>query len=464
MQHLVVEPARFAAWNADARASATKPATATDGLPPIRHVVFVVKENKHFDEEFGDEPRANADPALVLYGRRYTPNAHALAERYTLFDDFMGDGEASVYGHSWTTQSLCNDYNERNAHSRGETTLALPRVAYSIWPYAETGDDSLPASVMDFDWFTNLDALPQGPRTNTSGVFGPRGELIDELERRGKTFRVYGEQMTMLPSGAIAPGLAAHAARDYPGTHIDFGTLDTQRANLFAADLAKNGLAQYTYLTLPTDHTTGSDPGFLTPASYVTNNDEALGRIVETLSKRPEWRTTIVIVATDDPSGTGDHLSSQRMPAFAIGPYVKRGSVDSTHYSFPSVLRTVEALFGLQPLSIYDADAAPMTAAFARQPDVSPYVAIPSNFPLVKNPGKTASLSFPIDGPEASRIPNEEWTSIKGATTLAAHERYVRRLAESGHPPVDGVRHDLAPVVAAGALADRRRSEPRAVR
>lgn len=426
VQHLVVEPARFREWTAlAARNEHPFRATASQTLPPIEHVVFIVKENKHFDEEFGDDAAANADPALLLYGRKFTPNAHALVDRYTLFDNFMGNGEASVYGHSWTTQSFANDYNERNAHSRSDSTESIARVAYSIWPYSLAGDDSLTASVMDGDWYRDLADLPQGPRMNTSAIFGPRGELIDELERRGKSFRVYGEQMTMLPSGAIAPGLAAHAARDYPGTHIDFQTLDTDRAKLFANDLAKHGLAQYTYLTLPTDHTAGADPGLYTPASYVSNNDEALGEIVAALSKRPEWRSTVVIVSTDDPSGTGDHVSSQRMPAYAFGPYVRRGFVDHTRYSIPSVLRTVEVAFGLAPLSIFDANATPMYAAFTKTPNVVSYTAIPSNIALVKNPGKAASLSVPIDGSDAERIPREEWLSLRGADSLAAHDFYI---------------------------------------
>src|SRR5580693_7727922 len=119
--------------------------------------------------------------------------------------------------------------------------------------------------------------------------------------------------MTMLANGNIAAGLADHAARSYPGAHIDYETLDTTRAKLFLSDLAAHGLAQYTYMTLPTDHTAGLDPGFYTPASYVSNNDAALGMIVEGLSKRPEWRDTVVFVTTDDPAGTGDHISGQRM-------------------------------------------------------------------------------------------------------------------------------------------------------
>jgi len=424
VQHLVVEPNQFAAWSARTSRDdgfGRSAAVSKSDLPPIRHVVFIVRENKQFDEEFGDEPQADADPSLLVYGRRYTPNAHALAERYTLFDDFMGNGEASIYGHAWTTQGMTNDYHERNAHARDESTPGIDaRVAWSIWPYPEAGEDTIPQSAMDFDWFEDLDKLENGPRMNVSGVFGPRGELIDELARKHVSFRVFGEQMTMRPDGSIAPDLVAGAAREYPGAHIDFDVLDTTRAKLFLDDVAAHGLAQYTYLTLPTDHTAGTKPGFYTPASYVASNDVALGTIVAGLSKRRDWRDTLVFVTTDDPQGTGDHRDAHRMPAFAIGPYVRRGFVDHTHYSIPSFLRTVEALYGLDPLNIYDAAATPMSDAFAKQALVAAFSPLPSAIPMQRNPGAATSFSLPIDGPDAAAIAEEEWTSLRGPRTVAA--------------------------------------------
>ena len=422
VQHLVVEPNRFVEW--------TK-TTATDNhfaiaqpqrskLPPIGHVIFIVQENKHFDEVFGDEPRANADPALLLYGRKFTPNAHALAERYAMLDNFMGDGQASIYGHSWAVQGIANDYHQRNAHTPDDPGKPTDRrVAYSIWPYAQAGEDTVSFAEMDFDWYKNLADLPKGPRVNVGAVFGPRGELIDELQRKGVPYRVYGEQMTMLADGRIAPGLAAHADTDYPGAHIDYSVLDTQRAKLFLDDIAAHGLAAYSYLTLPTDHTAGTKPGFYTPASYVANNDFALGQIIEGLSKRPDWRNTVVFVTMDDPQGTGDHVDSHRMPAFAIGPYVRRSFVDHTHYDIATVLRTVEVLYGLEPLNMYDAEATPLVASFSSHADVSPYAALPSNIPMEKNPGKATSLLFELDGPDSAMIPSQEWASIKGRSAPA---------------------------------------------
>ena len=433
VQHLVVEPHRFAEWSATVAsdnhfAVAAPPAGQ---IPAIKHVVFIVQENKHFDEEFGDEPQADADPALFLFGKKYTPNAHALAERYTLFDNFMGNGQASIYGHSWTTQGMTNDYHVRNAHTPDDpATPKDRRVAYSIWPYADAGEDTVTVKQMDFDWYRDLAALPKGPRVNVSAVFGPRGELVDELQRKGVSYRVYGEQMTMLPDGHIAPGLAAHADRAYPGAHIDYAVFDTQRAKLFLDDVNAHGLAAYSYMTLPDDHTAGTKAGFYTPASYVADNDVALGRIIEGLSKRPEWRDTVVFVTTDDPQGSGDHVDSHRQPAFAIGPYVRQNYVDHTHYSIPSILRTVEVLYGLDPLNMYDAEATQMLGAFAAQPDAGQYAALPANIPMQKNPGKAASLAFVLDGPESAAIPEQEWRSIRGWRSLLAHREYLQRIGK----------------------------------
>jgi phospholipase C len=404
------------------------PAVAHGALPPIKHVVFIVRENKHFDEEFGDEPQANADPSLLLYGRSFTPNAHALAEHFTLFDNFMTDGEKSDYGHAWTTQAMTNDYLERNGHVNDPTGAVQARVPWSVWPFPISGEEGLAPGQMDADWYQNLASLPGGPRVNVSGVFGPRGELIDALRRKGISFRVYGEQMTMLPSGQIATGLANHAARAYPGDHVNFGVLDTDRAKLFLDDVQTHGLAAYSYLTLPTDHTAGTKAGFYTPASYVSNNDTALGKIVQALSKRSDWRDTIVFVTCDDAQGTGDHVDSHRMPAFVIGPYVRRGYVSHVHYSQTSVVRTVELLFGVAPLNVYDAAATPILDAFARQPVAMTYATIASTIPMVKNPGTTASLFFPIDGPASRVVPDQEWQSLRGTLSLAEHHAYLKQI------------------------------------
>jgi hypothetical protein len=151
---------------------------------------------------------------------------------------------------------------------------------------------------------------------------------------------------------------------------------------------------------------------------------------VAALSRRPDWKSTVVFVTFDDAQGTGDHVDDHRMAAFAVGPYVRRGYIDGTRYALPSILRTVEVLFGVNPLNIYDAAAPPMFDAFAAQPDVSPYAALPANIPIVANPGvlDPKSVSFDLDGPASALIPAQEWASVRGAASLASHEAYLQRL------------------------------------
>jgi YVTN family beta-propeller protein len=429
VQHLAVNDANLARFTATVvRASRFSPAPSRFPVPRIAHVVLVVRENKHYDEEFGDLAYTNADPTLVLYGRRFTPNAHALADRYAVSDAFMTDGEASIYGHAWMTQSLANDYHERSAREN-QDVKAPAYLPYSIWPYALAGENLVDAKTMDFDWFTDLAKLPGAPRTNVAPIFLPRGELIDEAARKHVSFRVYGEQMTMLHDGSIAPELPSHADTEYPGAHIDFGVLDTDRAALFLKDVAAHGLARYSYLTLPDDHTAGTRPGTYTPASFVANNDLALGRIVEGLSKRPDWASTVVFVTCDDAQGTGDHVDSHRMPFLAIGPSVKRRFVSHAPASQAGLLKTVEVLLGLDPLTIEDAQAEPMLDLFATQRSVSAFTAVAESVPLEMNPGRAAFTgSMDLDGPDSVAIPSQEWASIKGSRSLARHESYLRSM------------------------------------
>jgi hypothetical protein len=431
IQHVSLRSAPLADWTKRVARSNSPSGISHLSLPHVKHVVFIVKENKHFDEEFADIPGTAADPSLLLYGRHYTPNAHALAERFTVFDNFMTNGEASIWGHSWTTTAEANDYHERNGRA-GYDPKAPAMIAESIWPVLAgniAGEANLKASAFDFDHYKNLSDLGIGPRANPSGIFGPRGELFDECLRKGVSFRVYGEQLTVLPNGNIAPGLAAHADPEYPGTHINFDVLDTQRAALFIKDMKQHGLAQYTYMTLPTDHTVGVQAGYLYPQSYIADNDHALGEIVEAISHSPYWKDTVIFVTFDDAQGTGDHLDSHRMPAFAIGPMVRRGFVDHTRYSQVSVLKTAEVLLGLDPLTIYDERATPMVNALAIQPDTRPYTAVTPSVPIQRPPGLPKQTSFDIDSFPPGVIPRQEWIAVKGLISWEAHVAYLRKSA-----------------------------------
>lgn len=317
VQHLVVDPSHFAAWSATVARNDrfVPPSIAMSGVPPIRHVVFIVVENKHFDEEFGDEPRANADPSLLVYGRKYTPNLHALAERYALFNDFMGNGDASIYGHAW---------------------MRRPPVSRTAFPF-RSGRRPVRIHLCGRERvFTAFGAR------RTAGRSAHEHERCLRAARRvdrrtGSSQRVVS-RLRRTDDHALRwphrPGLAGHADRAYPGAHIDFGILDTERAKMFESDLDAHGLAIYTYLTLPDDHTAGSRAGFYTPESFIANNDAAFGSIVAALSKRPEWQSTNRFCRSRRRT-RGDHVNAKRMPVVAIGPYVKRGAVDGALLLLP---------------------------------------------------------------------------------------------------------------------------------
>jgi len=442
LQHVVVEPSMYARWTAqvvrDDRLDRPLTQTRSAAMREVKHVVVIVHENKHFDEVFGDVPGVDGDPELLVWGRKYTPNAHALGTEYAILDRMYNNGESSIFGHGWMVDAMADEYHEENAKAGADPDD--DRLAWSIWPVPKRFVRPYPkAAVFDFDHYKDLSELDKvvGPRVNTSAIFGPRGELFDECLRKGVSFRVYGEQLRYTPDGKIAPGLAAHAAPDYPGTHINFEVSDTDRADRFLNDVKTHGLAAYSYLTLPTDHTAGTSPLALTPTSYVTDNDAGLGRIVAGLSRRPDWRSTIVIVVPDDAQGTGDHVDSHRMPAFVVGPPVRRHFVSHVHYSQVSVLRTVEVLFGLDPLTIYDAQATPILDVLGGPVnDAHAYNATRANFPMQKNPGP-ASMSSPenapmtsfasmapieIDDPLTARdVVQAEWEAVHGAGTFEAH-------------------------------------------
>lgn len=363
---------------------------------PVRHVVIIVKENKQVDEEFSDIPGVMGDSRLLVYGRRFTPNAHRLAEQYTIADWLDAEGEGSEYGHAWLTNAIANDYLQRNSPITDEAGKS-PRVAWSIWPRLAVDDPKIPDPAFDFDGDKDLRDLGIAPRANPAGIFGPNGELFDAAARAGVSFRVYGEQLRVMPDGTIDPLLRGHLAPDYPGAHIDFDVLDTKRASLFLADLKTHGLSALTYMTLPDDHTAGNDPGFYTPESFVADNDLALGQIIAGLSRRLEWKDTLVFVTFDDPQGTGDHLDSHRVGAIVVGGAARRGYVSHVRYSHMSILRTAEALLGMKPLTINDAYATPMDDVIARQPTAKPYDPVVPDVPMRRNPGIPPVKSFPVD-------------------------------------------------------------------
>ncbi len=375
---------------------------------PIRHVFYVIRENRTYDQIFGDMPRGNGDPALCLFGEDATPNAHALAREFVLLDNFYVNAEVSYDGHAYSTAAYATDFVEK------------------VWPmnYAGRGGKYLSEG--------------RGEMRNAYGnVTAPlNGYLWDACARAGVTYRSYGEFGHRGPTGdddeqgsveASVPGLVGHMSPTYPSWNLSIP--DAKRIDAWLAEFReyeKNGdLPRLSIFHLPNDHTSGTKPGMPTPRAMIAENDAALGRLVEAISKSRYWKDSVVFVLEDDAQDGPDHVDAHRSVAFAISPYTRRGALDSTLYTTAAMLRTIELILGLPPMSQYDAAATPMSAAFSAKPDSTPYTARPARVPLdEKNDahafGSEASAAMDFDEPD--RTPELElneivWKSVRGAAS-----------------------------------------------
>ena len=338
---------------------------------PISHVFFVLKENRSYDQVLGDMSAGNGDASLARFGRNVTPNEHALARRFGLFDDAYTSGEVSVPGHMWSDAAFADDYVER------------------FWPPLYAGRYT-------------IDDMSSG-----GGPHVPAGGYLWDAARRANvSFRDYGEladpdKARLGRWVADVPSLSGRIDPLYAGWNLDISDLERVKEwrRDLAARVADGTLPQLEFIWLPGDHTYGAKPGKLAPSSYVAINDVAVGRMVDALSHSPVWRSSAMFVIEDDAQDGPDHVSDQRTTVFVISPYA-RGGVRHEHYSTLSILRTIELMLGIQPLSLYDATAVPMDAAFTATPDLRPYVAIPAKIDVTRRNGKLAygaALSARID-------------------------------------------------------------------
>ena len=365
----------------------------------IKHIIYIIKENRTYDQEFGDIPNANGDPKLVLFGEKVTPNQHALAKEYVVLDNLYCDGEVSVDGHSWSNSAYATDFNEKQ------------------WPpeYGSHSEASYSVRAM----------VPSA------------GHLWDLARRKGLTYRSYGENAARASTGTTmeaapgAEGLVGHVSKDYG---VGLNARDTDKVAVFLKDLRESEanydstdpekrLPNYIVMSMPEDHTRGTAVGAFTPQAMVANNDYAIGQLVDAVSHSRYWPNTAIFIIEDDAQDGADHVDGRRTMGLVISPYVKRGIVDSTLYSTSSMIRSMELLLGLPPMSQYDAAAMPMYESFGTQPVVSPFNVIK---PLIDVNAKNtkssygASESNKMNFKELDRAPmhalNEIiWKSIKGA-------------------------------------------------
>ncbi len=354
---------------------------------PIKYVFYVIKENRTYDQVLGDMPQGNGDTSLVLFGEKITPNQHKLARDFVLLDNFYADGEISADGHNWTMGAYSTDYLEKN-------------------------------------WVTSY-----GGRGGTYPGEGkreianqPKGFIWDYCKRAGVSYRTYGEFANNFQ--ANVPVLEDHFCTYFPSYNMSIQ--DTLRFNRWRRDfdslLAINAVPQFNSVRFGNDHTEGSRMGRPTPFAHVADNDWAVGMFIEHISNSPIWKETAIFIVEDDAQNGPDHVDAHRTTAYLASPYVKRGFVDHTMYSTTSMLRTMELILGLPPMSQYDAAATPMFHSFTATPNATPFKSIASNIDLnERNTANTASarLSETFDFSKEDLIPDlifsqVIWKAVRG--------------------------------------------------
>jgi hypothetical protein len=391
---------------ADARRPRNSPIPAHPGEPtPIRYCVYVIKENRTYDQVFGDDSRGNGDPELCLFPEAVTPNHHALAREFVLLDNFYVESEVSADGHEWTMGAYATDFVERT------------------WPVTYGGKGAVEVGGRE---------LGLGyPSEGGFDIAEPKsGYLWDRAREAGVSYRSYGE---FVANGATPdqPGTARVAALEghfdpyFRSYDLDYP--DVERAQRFLAELAgfeaAGEMPRLCVVRLPNDHTSGTRVGRPTPRAYVADNDLALGLLIEGLSRSRFWKEMAVFVVEDDAQNGPDHVDAHRTVALVAGPYVKRGAVVSAMYSTSSMLRTMELILGLEPMTQFDAAALPMYACFTDEPDFTPWAHRPATWPLDEENAASAwgadlSEQFDLAREDAADdlLLNEVvWRSVRGA-------------------------------------------------
>ncbi len=364
---------------------------------PIEHVIYILKENRTYDQVLGAIGKGNSDKSLVLFDEKVAPNHYKLAREFVLFDNFYVNADVSADGHNWSTAAIAPDYVQK------------------MWPNSYAGR----RKHYDYEGGEPA-ALP------------PAGYIWNNALQAGLTLRNYGFWTAVKPKAEadgiqIAqvkdPALVPHTNMKFRGFDLDY--LDIDRAKTFITDLhefeQKGEMPKLILLRLGNDHTSGTSPGKISPLAAFADNDAALGMVVESVSKSKFWAKTAIFVVEDDAQNGADHVDSHRSPAFIFSPYVRRGAIDSTLYNQTSVLRTMELILGLRPMTQFDAGSRPMWTAFQPVTDTKAYTAEKPRYALdERNPKQsaTAERSALMDFSEADRIDDDElneilWRAIK---------------------------------------------------
>ena len=364
---------------------------------PIKHVFYIVKENRTYDQVLGDIKEGNGDTSLVLFGEKVTPNQHKLVKDFVLLDNFYVDGEVSADGHNWSLGAYATDYLEKNW----------------VTSYGGRGGE--------------YDAEGTRKVANNKGDF-----IWGACKKAGVSYRTYGEFADDYK--ANIPVLENHFCTYY--TSWDQHVRDTTRVGQWKRDfdslIAINALPQLNTFRLINDHTEGMSKDRPTPFAHVADNDLAVGMFIDYLSKSPVWKESVVFILEDDAQNGPDHVDAHRSPVYIAGPYVKRNFVDHTPYTTSGILRTMELILGLAPMSQYDAAATPLWRCFTAIPNLTPYTTLPAQVDITEKNlvwNELSKRSAGFDFSKEDRVPDMEfseviWKGVKGLqSTMPAPKR-----------------------------------------
>ncbi len=367
---------------------------------PIKHVFYIIRENRTYDQILGDLDRGNGDPNLTLFGEDVTPNAHALAREFVTFDNFYVDAEVSYDGHAFSTGAYATDFVEK------------------IWPTNYGGRGA-----------AYLSEGGGAMRNAYGNITAPQhGYIWDACLRAGLAVRSYGEfadgDAATGQVKASVPGLEGHVAPSYPPWDLDIP--DGKRVDAWLEEFKQferdGQLPALSILRLGNDHTAGTRAGSPTPRSMIAENDQAVGRVVDAISHSRYWAESAVFILEDDAQNGPDHVDAHRSVAFVASPYAHHGVVDRTLYTTSGVLRTMELVLGLPPMSQYDAAAAPMFRAFGTTADPGPFTRRDARVPLddvnrAGAYGAAASAAMNLSQPDLAPeqlLTEIVWRSVRG--------------------------------------------------
>lgn len=378
---------------------------------PIKHVIYIVKENRTYDQVFGNLEKGNGDRKLNLFDDESAPNQRQLARKFVTFDNFYADAEVSADGWNWATAAMANTYVQKN------------------WPtnYGGRGRS------YEFEGGNFATAPSRDPEN---------AYLWDSLDLANVSYRNYGFFTFNGKVASTEPKLAAKTDMAYPGYNLNIK--DQTRVDEWLKEFrmyeANGNLPSVQLVRLPNDHTAGTKPGMPTPKAMVADNDLALGRIVEAVSHSKYWKDTAIFVTEDDAQNGSDHVDAHRTVALLISPYTQTGSVDSTFYTTTSMLRTMELILGVPAMTQFDAAATPMINAFTNKPNTQPYKAIMPKQPLdeLNQPNaplaaESAKMNLAVEDQAPEQLLNQAiWKSVKGADSeMPAVKSNFRDLTKS---------------------------------